>query len=91
MMVALAPPGLPKPRPLPMVGARPTMPAMLGDLARSGASVLKLELPSGLDAQDLEILVQVRQGGRVLAEGTLKKPTPGAGLTSKYSVELKRG
>jgi len=96
MVVTLAPPALPKPRPLPVAGLRPAMPSMLGELAHAGglgasASVLKLDLPSQLlDAHDLEIIIQVRQSGHVVTEGMLKKTVPAAGVASKFSVELKR-
>lgn len=95
MMVSLAPPALPKPKPMAVPGARPVMPAMFSDLAHANgmgasSSVLKLDLPVGLDAHDLEIIVQVRQSGHVLIEGMLKKTAPVVGTTSKFSVELKR-
>ncbi len=89
MMVTLAPPALP--RPWALAAPRPAMAAMFSDLAPAGAlSALKLELPSSLEGPDLEITVQVRQGGYVVSEGTLHKAVPGAGSVSRFSVELKR-
>ena len=92
MMVTLAPPALPKPRPLAAAAPRPNMSSMLGERpSAAAASTLRLDLPAGLNPQELEITVQVRQAGQVVAEGHLTKAAPGVGGVSRLSLELKRG
>lgn len=64
----------------------------LTQVGRQGApSVLRLEVPVEEDGQEVEILVQVRLHGEVVAEGQVHRPAPAAGSTAKLSVELKRG
>lgn len=64
----------------------------LTQVGRQGApSVLRLEVPGEVDGQEVEILVQVRLQGQVVAEGQVHRPAPAAGGTAKLSVELKRG
>ncbi len=69
--------------------------SLLGELTmvgRSGApSVLRLDLPPELDAQDIEVVVQLRAGGQVVSEGQLRRPVPSKGATAKLSLEIKRG
>ncbi|MDP1831542.1 MAG: GTPase domain-containing protein [Geothrix sp.] len=69
--------------------------SLMGELTqvgRSGApSVLRLEVPSEVDGQDIEVVVQLRHQGQVLAEGQILRPAPARGSTAKLSVELKRG
>ncbi len=69
--------------------------SLMGELTqagRSGApSVLRLEVPSEVDGQDLEVVVQLRHQGRVLVEGQLHRHAPAKGTTARLSVELKRG
>jgi small GTP-binding protein len=69
--------------------------SLMGELTqagRSGApSVLRLEVPSELDGQELEVVVQLRHQGRVLMEGQLQRHAPAKGTTARLSVELKRG
>ncbi len=69
--------------------------SLMGELTqvgRSGApSVLRLDVPSEADGQEIEVVVQVRFQGRVLAEGQIHRPAPAKGSTAKLSVELKRG
>ncbi len=91
-LVTLAPPVAAKPRPVAVPGLKVPVAPAIGDLSHSGAmpSVLRLDLPSHLDGHDLEIIVQVRQGGHVVTEGMIKKSSPSPGATSKFSVELKR-
>jgi len=91
-LVTLAPPMAAKPRPLAVPGLKAPLAPVFGDMSHGGGmpSVLKLDLPTSLDGHDLEIIVQVRQGGHVLTEGMLKKSWPSAGGTSRFSVELKR-
>ncbi len=68
--------------------------SLMGELTqvgRSGApSVLRLEVPPEVDGQEVEVVVQLRQGGRILVEGQIRRPAPGKGSTAKLSVELKR-
>lgn len=68
--------------------------SLMGELTqvgRSGApSVLRLEVPAEADGQEIEVVVQLRCQGQVLAEGQIHRPAPGKGSTAKLSVELKR-
>ena len=68
--------------------------SLLGELTLVGKlgtpSVLKLELPADCAPDEIEVVVQIRQKDRVLAEGQLKRPVPGKGIAAKVSVELKR-
>jgi signal recognition particle receptor subunit beta len=64
----------------------------LTQAGRSGApSVLRLEVPSDVDGQELEVVVQLRHQGRVLVEGQIHRHAPAKGTTARLSVELKRG
>jgi len=68
--------------------------SLMGELTqvgRQGApSVLRLEVPAEVDGQDIEIFVQLRHRGQVVAEGQIQRPAPAKGITAKLSVELKR-
>ena len=84
-------PMAPKSKP---AAARSPMAPMLGGLAVPGlgtAPALKLSVPEHLEGQDVEIVVQVRHGGQVVAENHVKKTVPAKGGVTKVSVELKRG
>jgi len=74
--------------------AKDAISSLMGELTlvgRSGApSVLRLEVPADLDGQEIEVLVQLRHQGQVMAEGQIHRPAPGKGSTAKLSVELKR-
>ncbi|MBP1771609.1 MAG: hypothetical protein H6P99_772 [Holophagaceae bacterium] len=76
------------------VDAKDAIHSLMGELTqvgRSGApSVLRLEVPAELDGQEIEVVVQLRRQGQVLAEGQIQRPAPGKGSTAKLSVELKR-
>ena len=85
----------------PPPAARPKSPnpkaaidSLLGELTLVGKlgvpSVLKLELPPDCDSEEIEVVVQIRQKDRILAEGKLKRPLPGKGIAAKVSIELKR-
>ncbi|HEU4950612.1 MAG TPA: GTPase domain-containing protein [Holophagaceae bacterium] len=68
---------------------------LLGELTQVGKlggapSVLRLELPEGLDG-DIEVVVQVKAAGAVVAEKQLERPVPAKGIAAKVTVELKRG
>nr|WP_243302193.1 GTPase domain-containing protein [Geothrix oryzisoli] len=63
----------------------------LTHVGRQGApSVLRLEVPAGLEGQEVEVVVQLRHQGVVVAEGQIHRPAPAKGGTAKLSVELKR-
>jgi len=68
--------------------------SLMGELTqvgRSGAqSILRLEVPAEVDGQEIEVVVQLRHRGQVLAEGQVHRQAPGKGSTAKLSVELKR-
>ncbi len=74
--------------------AKEALSSLLGELTlvgRSGApSVLRLEVPADLEGQELEVVVQLRARGEVVAEGQVHRPVPAKGATAKLSVELKR-
>lgn len=90
MMVSLATPAAPKAKsPAP----RTSIGNLLGDLATPPmvSAPVKIELPAVLDAGEIEILVEVRQGGRTVGHGQLKRAAPGPGSLAKLTFELKRG
>jgi hypothetical protein len=92
MMVTLTPPTIARPKtaPVPLTSAS----ALLSDLAPLNLtipSIVKIALPASFDGTDLEVVVQIRQRGQVIAEGQIKKQAPGKGAVSKISVEVKRG
>ena len=63
----------------------------LTHVGRQGApSILRLEVPAEMDGQEIEIHVQLRHQGAVVAEGQILRPAPFKGSTAKLSVELKR-
>ena len=68
--------------------------SLLGELTLVGKlgapSVIKIELPSDCEPDDIDVVVQIRQKDRILSEGRLKRPVPGKGIAAKVSVELKR-
>jgi len=64
----------------------------LTQVGRQGApSVLRIEVPADLDGQEIEVFVQLRHQGMVVAEGQIQRTAPAKGSTAKLSVELKRG
>jgi signal recognition particle receptor subunit beta len=81
----------PKPK---AIDHRDAINSLLGELTMAGrigsASVLRLEVPSDLDGQEIEVVVQLKHQGKVLSEGQINRPVPGKGVTAKLSVELKR-
>ncbi|MBP1626931.1 MAG: mutual gliding protein [Holophagaceae bacterium] len=74
----------PAPRPLAKLPSLLPMPAPQVD-------GLRVPLVEGLDDSELEIRVQVLQGGRVVGEVSVKKPAPAQGVTSRIPLVLKRG
>jgi len=80
--------------PEPPVTAKQLISSLMGDwtqVARpTPPSVLYLDVPASMDGQDLEVVVQVRHQGQVVAEGLLHRPAPGPGTIARLSVELKR-
>ncbi|HXC17230.1 MAG TPA: GTPase domain-containing protein [Holophagaceae bacterium] len=67
---------------------------LLGELTQVGRmgapSMLRLDLPEGLEGE-MEVIVQVKVAGELIAEKKLDRPSPPKGITAKLTVELKRG
>ena len=67
---------------------------LLGELTQVGRmgapSMLRLELPEGLEGE-IEVIVQVKAAGELIAEKKLERPSPAKGIAAKLTVELKRG
>ncbi|HET8901755.1 MAG TPA: GTPase domain-containing protein [Holophagaceae bacterium] len=67
---------------------------LLGELTQVGRmgapSTLRLELPEGLEGE-IEVIVQVKAAGELIAEKKLDRPAPAKGIAAKLTVELKRG
>lgn len=88
---------LPSLTPLPL--PKPKIPApktAMGNLLHlnvpsTASQVIHMELPSALGAEDLEIQISIRQGGRVIEESEVRRPAPGPGALVRLSLELKRG
>jgi signal recognition particle receptor subunit beta len=84
-------PPVPKPKP---IDHRDAINSLLGELTLAGRSglpsVLRLEVPAEVDGPEVEVVVQLRCHGRVLAEGQVNRPLPGKGSITKLSVEIKR-
>lgn len=81
-----------KPKPVDHKDAINSLMGELTQVGRSGApSILRLEVPTEVDGQEIEVVVQLRHQGQVLVEGQIRRPAPGKGSTAKLSVELKRG
>ncbi len=81
-----------KPKTLDPKDAISSLMGELTQVGRSGApSILRLEVPAEVDGQEIEVVVQLRRDGQVLAEGQVRRPAPGKGSTAKLSVEMKRG
>ena len=91
MLVSLAAPAAPKIKsPTP----RAAVSALLGDLTHTSAMglpvVIKVELPTYLDGSEIEVVVQIRQGGMMVAQGQVKRVAPSSGAIAKLTLELKR-
>jgi signal recognition particle receptor subunit beta len=82
----------PKPKPKPS-DPKDAIHALLGELTLVGRpvtpSVLRLEAPAGMEGQEIEVVVQLRSKGQVLAESQLHRALPAKGSTAKLSIELK--
>ena len=91
MLVSLATPVAPK---LKSPTPRAAVSALLGDLSHPSPmglpTVIKLELPAHLDGTEIEVVVQILQGGKTIAQGQLKRIAPNPGVLSKLTLELKR-
>jgi hypothetical protein len=76
------------------VDHRVAIESLLGELtqaSRSGqASMLRMEVPPEVEGHEIEVVVQLRRQGQVIAEGMSHHPLPGKGSTSKLTVEFKR-
>ena len=76
------------------VDHRTAINSLLGELTQAGRSgqpaVLRLEVPPDLEAREIEVVVQLRHQGRVIAEGVAHHTVPAKGSASKLSVEFKR-
>jgi hypothetical protein len=68
--------------------------SLMGELTQAGRgglpTVLRMDVPPALDGHEVEVVVQLRRQGQVVAEGTIHQSLPGKGSTSKLSVEFKR-
>lgn len=89
MPVPVAPRAVPKsPNPKDAINT------LLGELTLVGRmgtpTSLRLDLPDSVDGQELEVVVQVRTKGQVVAETSLKRPAPSKGIMAKLTLELKR-
>lgn len=91
-LLAPKPLAVPRPRvPKPGLAPAPHLGGLVPPSPMAGhASVLHLELPQNLEAAEVEIHVELRAGGKVLAEGSLQRPVPAPGTTGRVSLELKR-
>ena len=88
MLVSLAAPSAPRVKnPVP----RAAMIAPLADLGHAGPMTLRVDLPPELDHQDIEVVVEIRQGERTIGTGHLKRAVPAQGAVARLSLELKRG
>jgi hypothetical protein len=50
-----------------------------------------VDLPPDLEGPDIEVVVQIRQGGKLIAQGQQERSAPGTGAVSRLTLELKRG
>lgn len=91
--MAMPTPGVPKATPR-SPNPKDAISTLLGELTLVGKmglpSTLRLDLPDSVDGQELEVVVQVRAKGQVVAETSLKRPSPSKGIMAKLTVELKR-
>ena len=87
-------PKAPAPKAPAAKSAAPAFGNLLGELTQVGRmgapSVLRLELPEGLEGE-IEVVVQVKAAGELVAEKRLDRPSPAKGIAAKLTVELKRG
>ena len=89
-------PPIPKAAPLAKPAAKTAAPLsnLLGELTqvgRAGAmSTLRIELPEGLEGE-IEVIVQVKAAGELVAEKRMERPSPAKGIAARLTLELKRG
>ena len=71
---------------------RAALDSLLGELSAGhvAAASLKVELPGDCAPQDIEVVVQIRQNGEVIAEGQLTHPVPAKGGAVRLNVDLNR-
>ena len=87
--VALALPQIaPRPKPAPAPIPKALTPHLV--LPAAVAS-LHLALPAVEEGQELEVVIQVRAGGKVLIEEGLHRPVPSVGGILKVNVDIRRG
>ncbi len=91
---AMPKPPAAKPAAGPKLGGTAPLSGLLGELtmvSKVGTpAVLRLDLPEDLEG-DIEVVVQVKVRGAVVAEKNLTRNSPPKGVAGKLSVELKRG
>lgn len=90
-----APPKAPAPKSAsPNASGATNLSNLLGELTQvgriGGISTLRLDLPDGLEGE-VEVIVQVKSAGELVAEKKLDRPVPAKGIAAKLTVELKRG
>ncbi|HWQ10412.1 MAG TPA: hypothetical protein VN436_14930, partial [Holophaga sp.] len=88
MMVSMAAPPVPR---IKTSVPRAAVIAPLAELAHGGAMTLRVDLPSELDPQGIDVIIQVRQGERTIGMGHLSRTVPAQGGIARLSIELKRG
>jgi mutual gliding-motility protein MglA len=89
MMVSLAAPAAPRIR---SAAPRVAMSPQLTHASPMGLpSSIRVDLPVLLEGLEIEVVVQVLQGGKTVAQGQSKRIAPGPGAMSKLTLELKRG
>ena len=94
MMISLTTPMMPKaksPAPTAAMGALfgGLNHAPVGSATIPGA--IRVDLPPDLEGPDIEVVVQIRQGGKLIAQGQQERSAPCAGAVSRLTLELKRG
>lgn len=74
--------------------AQEAISSLLGELTLVGKmgapSTIRLDLPEGVEGQELEVIVQVRVKGQLVTQSVLRRPAPSKGILAKLTVELKR-
>jgi hypothetical protein len=66
----------------------PGLPGMSGGLHAPQPAVIRMEIPGEAADKELEIIIMVKEGGRLVAESTQKHTLGHA--SSRFTVEVKR-